>query len=306
MRTSLRPALIALLCLCRPALADVPSGRSFTSPDAAIQALIAATRAGNVADLVKIFGPAGRMFVTSGDPIADKAARARFVQDFDQSNKLDRPTDDKAILEIGDKNWPFPIPLIRHGRDWRFDTAAGEREILDRQIGRNELSAIEVCRAYVSAQQEFAHLKAVEGGLIEYARKFDSDPGTHDGLYWPAENGAPESPLGPLMASARAEGYGEAAGERTPYQGYFYKILTRQGPAAAGGAYDYVAKGHLIGGFALVAFPARWGDSGVMSFIVNQDGEVYERNLGPDSTAKARAITEFDPDASWRRATQAR
>jgi hypothetical protein len=302
---ALRPALIALLCLASPALADAPAARSFTSPEQAVEALVTAARADRASDLVRILGPAGRALVISGDPVADKAGRTHFVQQFDQGNKLDRDGEGRAVLEIGDAAWPFPIPLVRRADGWQFDTAAGEQEILDRRIGRNELNAIQVCRAYAGAQQEFAEMKAGRHQLIEYAQKFESSPGKHDGLFWPAEAGAPESPLGPQMVSARAEGYDTATGERTPYQGYFYKILTRQGGAAPGGAYDYLAKGHMIGGFALVAFPARWADSGVMSFLINQDGVIYEKNLGPDSAAAARAMTEFNPDESWRKVAAA-
>ena len=287
------------------AIPAMAAQKNFATPASAADALIRANRADHTRELLAILGPEGAKLIHSGDPVADKAGRTHFVQQFDQGNKLDRDGEGRAVLEIGDAAWPFPIPLVRRADGWQFDTAAGEQEILDRRIGRNELNAIQVCRAYAGAQQEFAEMKAGRHQLIEYAQKFESSPGKHDGLFWPAEAGAPESPLGPQMVSARAEGYDTATGERTPYQGYFYKILTRQGGAAPGGAYDYLAKGHMIGGFALVAFPARWADSGVMSFLINQDGVIYEKNLGPDSAAAARAMTEFNPDESWRKVAAA-
>ncbi|HVJ56140.1 MAG TPA: DUF2950 domain-containing protein [Aliidongia sp.] len=298
---SARLAMIALMGLSGSALAATPVGRDFPTPGAAIAALIAAARTDRTADLVRILGPAGRDLVNSGDPVADHAGRAQFVSNYDQGSKLVEAGPDRTVLEIGSQDWPFPIPLVRRHGTWHFDTASGRQEILDRRIGRNELGAIEVCRAYAAAQMEFARMKAARRELVEYAQQFESSPGQHDGLFWPQEEGGPESPLGPQIVSARAEGYRKAEGGQAPYHGYFYKILTRQGPAAPGGAYDYLAHGHMIGGFALVAFPARWGDSGVMSFLISEDGTVYEKNLGPDGPATARAMTAFDPDRSWRK-----
>ena len=272
--------------------ADAPAPsrqETFASPRQAVDALIAAARSGRTADLLKIFGPDSRKLVVSGDAVADKNARERFVAAYATASEIENEGDAKAVLVIGGEDWPFPIPMVKQGHAWRFDTKAGEQEILDRRIGRNELSAIEVCRAYVDAQRDYASKPRTADGLIEYAQRFMSTPGAHDGLYWTVEPGEEESPMGPLVAKARAEGYGvkSAQGKRTPYHGYYYRILKRQGKDATGGPYDYVVRGHMIGGFALVAFPASYGASGIMTFIVNQDGVVYQKNLGPNSAARA-------------------
>jgi hypothetical protein len=206
------------------------------------------------------------------------------------------------VLVIGREDWPFPIPLVRKDGTWRFDTAAGRAEILYRRIGRNELNAIETALAYVDAQQEYAEQGVAGNGV--YAQRVVSRPGTKDGLYWPAQSGADESPLGELAASAAAEGY-RAGQQRAPYHGYYYKVLTRQGPNAPGGAMDYVVRGRMIGGFALVAYPAEYRNSGVMTFLVNHQGNVYEKDLGPNTARVAAGMTAFNPDNSWRRVTDA-
>ncbi len=301
-----RAALVsvaAIGCLLPlPAAAAGIRQAAFDSPEHAVEALVAAARADQSGRLVKILGPEGEKLVFSGDPVADKSGRERFVAAYDQENGIERQDGKRAVLVIGEKRWPFPIPLVARGGTWRFDTRAGAEEILDRRIGRNERSAIEVCRAYVDAQRDFAVTVRGDSGLPEYAQHFTSSPGKHDGLYWPVAAGEPESPMGPLVASARAEGYDAGAGERrrpAPYHGYFYRILKRQGAHARDGARDYVVDDRMIGGFALAAFPARYGDSGVMTFIVNQDGVVYQKNLGPRTEVIARQITEFDPDSTW-------
>lgn len=284
-----------------PPAADARSQQqTFDSPERAVDAIVAAARSGRAASLLEILGPQGKKLVISGDPVADRQGRSRFVAAYGKKHSIERQGADKAVLLIGDEQWPFPIPMVKTGTLWRFDTAAGAREILARRIGRNELNAIEVCRAYVDAQRDYATKDRNGDGLREYAQKFVSGPGKHDGLYWPAKPGEEPSPLGPLVAQARAAGYG-GRGKHAPYQGYYYKILTRQGKNAAGGAHDFVAHGHMIGGFALVAFPAQYGASGVMTFIVNQDGVVYEKNLGPRTATLARHMTTFDPDPSWRK-----
>lgn len=277
------------------------AGRQFDSPDHAVDALIAAVRSGRTADLLAIFGPRGKPLVESGDAVADKNGRAKFVASYDESHSLATQPDGMITLFLGKDNWPFPIPLAKEGKAWRFDTAAGAAEILNRRIGRNELSAIEVCRAYVDAQREYSSKDRNNDGIREYAPHFTSHPNQHDGLYWPVMPGEEPSPMGALVARARDEGY-ESAGTRTkrePYHGYFYRILKRQGPHAPGGAHDYIVGNHMIGGFALVAFPAQYGASGVMTFIVNQDGVVYQKNLGPDTDKIAREMKEFDPDPTW-------
>jgi len=209
---------------------------------------------------------------------------------------------DKAVLIIGHEDWPFPIPLVRKDGTWRFDTSAGREEVLYRRIGRNELSAIQACLAYVDAQQEYAERGIAGNGV--YAQRIVSGPGKKDGLYWPAQPSEDDSPLGEFAASAAAEGY-RVGQQRAPYHGYYYKVLTRQGPNAAGGALDYIVRGRMIGGFALVAYPAEYRNSGVMTFLVNHRGDVYEKDLGSNTTRIAAGITAFNPDNTWRRVTDA-
>jgi Protein of unknown function (DUF2950) len=209
---------------------------------------------------------------------------------------------DKAVLILGREDWPFPIPLMRKDGSWRFDTAAGREEILYRRVGRNELSAIQACLAYVDAQQEYAERGIAGNGV--YAQRIVSQPGNKDGLYWPAQSGEDESPLGELAASAAAEGY-RVGQQRAPYHGYYYKVLTRQGPNAPGGALDYTVRGTMIGGFALVAYPAEYRNSGVMTFLINHRGDVYEKDLGPNTARIAASMTAFNPDNTWRRVTDA-
>ncbi len=279
---------------------------TFASPEQAVDALVAAARANDPAETEKILGRPGRKLVYSGDRVADQNGRDKFVADYDQKHAIDKQGDTKATLVVGADGWPMPIPIVKQGDVWLFDTKAGADEILNRRIGRNELNAIQVCGAIVDAEHDYAAKDRTGQGYLEYAQKFTSSPGKRDGLYWP---NAPdeESPIGPLVASARAEGYSpgtHTSGSRdkhSPYHGYFYRILKRQGADAPGGAYSYVVNGHMIGGFAVVAFPAKYGDSGVMTFIAGQDGVVYEKNLGRDTTAAARRMTTFNPDASWQK-----
>ncbi len=277
---------------------------TFGTPQQAVDALIAAARKADSHGLLKIFGSAGRDVISSGDPIADKDADAGFVAHYGKRHEILQDTKNKATLVLGDEEWPFPIPLVRHAGTWHFDADAGAEEILNRRVGRNELNAIEVCRSYVIAQRNYAGDRLGDMSQGDYARKFVSTPGGHDGLYWPQKPGEAESPIGPEMAAARAEGYGgtdqQAPGQNQPYHGYFYKILERQGAAAPGGARNYLVDGHMTGGFALLAFPAKYGDSGVMTFVVNQDGLVYEKDLGRDTAVLAAATVEFNPDRTWK------
>jgi len=303
------PRLAAAICavlvlLAAAASAGEPAQRVFASPKRAVEALLVAARGGQAADLLRILGPGNEDIVSSGDPVADRQARARFLAAYGEMNKVAFNGPDRAQLMLGADGWPFPIPLAKVGNGWRFDTIAGRQEILDRRIGRNELNAIEFCRTYVEAQGEYADADRQGGGLAEYARKFQSTPGLRDGLYWPMGPDGESSPLGPLVASARAEGYdADSPGgtDRQPYHGYLYKILLSQGSAAPGGARDYVVNGRMIGGFALVAFPARYGDSGIMTFIVNHDGSVFQKDLGTDTAAIAHGMTEFNPDQDWKK-----
>ncbi len=299
-------AVIATICLTLLPIAGTaassPRQIGFDSAVQAVQALVEAARADRPQQLLKIFGRAGRRLVFSGDPVADRLGRAKFVAAYDEAHRIEPQGDSRALLIVGEKEWPFPIPMVRHGRLWRFDAHAGVEAVIDRRIGRNELDAIEVCRAYVDAQRDFAALVRRSDGQVEYAQHFMSSPDKRDGLYWPIAAGEPESPMGPLVARARAAGYlaGKAVQHgAAPYHGYFYRILKRQGAHAPDGARDYLVDGRMSGGFALVAFPAHPGDSGIMTFIVNQDGIVYQKNLGRHTENIARRMREFDPGPSW-------
>jgi hypothetical protein len=280
-----------------------PAQRTFASPEEAVQALVAAVKVADTKALAAILGPESGPLIRSGDKVADKQARERFVHAYEQANKLEQPTGTRAVLVIGQDEWPLPIPVVKEGDTWRFDTAAGKQEILNRRIGRNELNTMQVCLAYVDAQREYARVPREGDGLLKYAMKFRSDKAKKNGLYWRTQEGDVPSPLGPLVANARAEGYPSkrSGGKPTPYHGYLYRILTAQGPDAPGGAFDYVVDGKMIGGFALVAFPARYGISGVMTFLVNHQGVVYEKNLGLDTGNIARAMQTYNPDDTWKK-----
>ncbi|HLY58783.1 MAG TPA: DUF2950 domain-containing protein [Stellaceae bacterium] len=299
-RRILAGCVILAAMAASPAFAATPPP-GFASPDEAVAALVSAARSEKPADLERLLGPGSDRLVESGDPVSDKEGRERFVAAYDEQHAVEPNGDSKATLVVGHEDWPMPIPVVKEGSLWRFDAAAGAEEILARRVGHNERRTIATCRAYVEAQLAYAAQDRDGDGIRDYAQLFLSSDGKHDGLYWPADAGAEESPIGPLVANARAEGYaGRGVNtQETPYHGYFFKILTRQGPHAPGGAYDYVANGHMIGGFALIAFPANWGDSGIMSFIVGQDGRVLEKNLGSETGSIARAMTEYDPDQSW-------
>jgi hypothetical protein len=269
---------------------------TFASPEEAAKALADAMRSDERKQIWRVLGPGASKLIRSGDPVQDDEARKAFVAAYDQSVKFERSGDAMATLLVGSGDFPFPYPLVLKNDRWQFDAKQGDEQVLDRRIGHNELSAINVCLAYVDAQREYAALSQNGNGLLEYAQKLSSTRGKHDGLYWKTAEGEPPSPLGRLAASARSQGYGHS-GE--PYHGYFYKILTGQGKDAPGGAYDYMVNGKMIGGFALVAYPARWGNSGVMTFICSHDGVVYEKNLGQDTQTVAAKMTLFDPDATW-------
>ncbi len=271
----------------------------FASPHAALQILQAATQSKNQAALNKIFGPMF-MELSTGDPVQDAINAQRFATRMAQGCSLTNEGSGTIILLIGTNNWPFPIPLVRAGGQWYFDTAAGKEEILNRHIGKDEYSAIGVCRAYVTAQQQYAQLNLAAGGVAHYAQKFKSSPGKKDGLYWPVQENEAPSPFGPLVAEAHAEGYGlHRHAIPHAFHGYYFKILTRQGEAAPGGKKNYLSHGSLIGGFALLAYPADWGQSGIMTFIVNQDGKVYQRDFGGQTARIAPTLVEYNPDNSW-------
>jgi len=276
---------------------------TFVAAWTAVRTAVSAAKSGDQKQLAAIFGPAAKELLFSGDAVADKQARERFVQLYEEKHSL-VPAGAGMVLVIGTQEWPFPIPLAKKGKVWFFDTNKGKEEILTRRIGQNELSAIQVCLAIVDAQRQYVMSDRNDDGFREYAQKFRSDSGKKNGLYWKTGKGEEPSPLGPFAAQASSEGYEikQSGGKPSPYHGYYYRILKAQGKSALGGAFDYVVDGHMVGGFAVVAYPAEYGNSGVMSFIVNQDGVVYQKNLGQNTGKVAEAMKVYDPDPSWKKA----
>jgi Protein of unknown function (DUF2950) len=270
--------------------------QTFKSPDEAASALVAAVKSGMKEDILKVLGSDGEDIIDSGDDVADADARAKFLSAYDTKHSL-KAEGRKALLIIGADDFPFPIPLIHTKAGWEFDTEEGRHEILYRRIGRNELDAIQTCLAFVDAEDEYAE-KDRGDGVGVYAQKVVSSPGKKDGLYWPSDSH--DSPLGELAADASAEGY-KASGEPRPYHGYYYRILTQQGASAPGGAMSYIVNGKMIGGFALIAYPAEYGISGVMTFMVSHAGTVFEKDLGQRTEARVKNVTSFDPDQSWKK-----
>jgi hypothetical protein len=275
--------------------------RTFATPEEAVKAFVEALKSNDVKALEAILGPGSRDLVSSGDPVADKAVRERFLSRYGEKNRLE-VTEAKANLSLGNDDWPFAVPIVKKDGLWCFDAKAGKEEILARRIGQNELSAIQVCLAYVDAQREYVSKDRDGDGILEYAQKFGSDKGKKNGLFWMAKEGEEQSPLGPLAAVAYNQGYRRKGENPQPFYGYYYRILTGQGKNAAGGAYDYMVKGNMIGGFALVAYPAKYASSGVMTFIVNHDGGVYQKDLGRNTEKTAQAMKRFDPDSTWKKA----
>ena len=298
---STRPTWATSLITAAALLLTVPAAsaqQSFQSPEDAATALAAAAKSGATSDILKVLGNKAADIVESGDVVADKATRERFAAAYDDKHSISMEGDKKAILILGKDDFPFPIPL-RHSRSgWEFDAAEGRIEILYRRIGRNELEAIQTARAFVDAENEYADKDRGAGPGV-YAQRIVSSPGKKDGLYWPPDGD--ESPLGELAAKASAEGYKVGSSEPQPYHGYYYRILTRQGPNAPGGEMDYVVNGKMIGGFALVAYPDEYGNSGVMTFVVNHKGEVYQKDLGELTEAIAKRMKEFNPDQTWKK-----
>jgi DUF2950 family protein len=282
------------------AVSAAHSQQAFKTPDEAASALAAAAKAGDMKALVTVLGPDGEDIVSSGDPVADTETRQKFIAAFDAKHRIAQEGDDKAVMIIGPDDFPLPIPLARKNGMWRFDTVAGRQEILFRRIGKNELDAIQTCLAYVDAQDDYAAKDRTGAGMNTYAQRIISQAGKKDGLYWPTTQGEEESPLGEFVAQATRQGYRAGVG-RTPYHGYYYKILTRQGPSAGGGAFDYVVGGKMIGGFALVAYPAEYRNSGVMTFLVNHAGTVFQKDLGPDTAKLAEQMSSFNPDQTWQK-----
>ena len=276
-------------------------GKSFTSPDEAVKALIDALKQNDNNQLIVILGPEGKGLISSGDEVADRRNRASFVQKFEEIHRLEQKNPETTILYVGKDEWPMAIPIVKTDDKWRFDTAAGKEEVLNRRIGRNELNVIKVMEAYVDAQHEYACKDRKCHGEVAFAQKFASSEGKKDGLYWPAKEGEDPSPFGPMVAQAVKEGYKKKSEVLSPYHGYYYRILKGQGKNAPGGTYDYVVNGKMILGFGLVAYPAEYGKSGVMTFIVNQQDAIYEKNLGPDTTKNAGAMVKYDPEQTWKK-----
>lgn len=277
--------------------------KGFASPEEAVKAFVAAAKADDNNEVMAIFGSAAKELISSGDPVSDKERRNKLLAAYDQKNSISKEGD-KMVLILGEKDWAFPIPLVKQGDRWIFDTKAGKEEVLNRRIGHNELDTIQTMLAIADAEREFAMADHDGDGLREYAGKFVSDPGKKNGLYWDTKEGEAPSPLGELIAKARAEGrtMKDANHKPVPYHGYYYRLLNKQGKNAPGGACDYIVKGNQIGGFAVVAYPALYRNSGVMTFLVNHDGTVYQKDLGKNTSAKARAIMQFDPDKTWQKA----
>lgn len=282
----------------RQLAAQQPSQRTFDSPGKAVQAMVLALKAGDTNELMQILGPNAKEVLFSGDPVADKNNRNQVVEKYEEMRRLVVEPDKSVTLYIGAENWPFPIPLVKSKGDWYFDTGAGKQEILFRRIGRNETDTVDTLQSLVDAQKEYES-QPRDGDVRQFAQKFLSDEGKHDGLYWKSAPGQPLSPMGPLIADAAQEGYKKKANGPTPFHGYIYRVLFSQGKNAPGGAMDYMTKGKLTRGFALVAYPADYRNSGVMTFIVGKDGVVYQKDLGPRTASIAVAMTQYNPDKSW-------
>ncbi len=279
-------------------------GEAFNSPKAAVTALISAVRELNVQKVLKILGPDARDIIFSGDKVQAGAGVQKFLKKYKERHKIELTSPTRAILYLGHEEWPYPIPIVKVGNKWYFDTKAGREEIINRRIGSNELMAIKVLEAYVEAQLEYASKDRDGDGILEFAQKIKSDPGKRNGLYWPVKPGEKPSPFGPLIAKAAAEGYRKTSEKPIPYHGYYFKILTRQGKHAPGGTYDYVVHGNMVLGFGMIAYPAKYGVSGIMTFAVNQKGIIYEIDLGPKTADIVNHKAAFDPTKKWHRVSK--
>jgi len=295
--------IVGALVASRTAFAQAPGQKTFSSPTAAADALVAAAKKHDRQEMLSILGPSGQELVYSGDRVADKENNDHFVAKYQEMHRFVTSRSGLVFLYIGAENWPLAIPLQKSGAKWYFDTVYGRQEVLYRRIGSNELNVIKVCQEIVNGEHEYYAALHDGSSVHQYTQKFRSTSGKQDGLYWEVKSAEqPESPLGPLVAEAASEGYkhhSHAGGKPHPFHGYVYRLLTRQGAAAQGGAQDYIVDGKMTGGFALVAYPIRYRDSGVMTFIVNQDGQVYQKDLGPRTAQAASEMTEYNPDSTW-------
>jgi hypothetical protein len=293
-------AILWTVCIPAFSLAQQPGQKTFSSAEEASSALVAAAQRNDEKTMLEILGPAGKEIVSSGDDVEDARSRANFVMRYQEMHRLVKEPDGTTVLYIGAHNWPTPIPLLNKGNLWYFDTDAGKKEILYRRVGRNELSAIHICQQLVAAEKEYFSMQH-----HEYAQKIFSDEGQRNGLYWKAVEGESQSPIGPLVASAVAEGYANSRdGSPTPYRGYLFRILTRQGKNGPGGAKNYIVNGKMTEGFAFVAYPAEYMSSGVMTFLVDQDGVVYQKDLGKKTEVLAKAMKAYNPNSTWQKADE--
>jgi hypothetical protein len=293
-------AIFLVGCFPASALAQQPGQKTFSSPEEASSALVAAMQSKDEKALLELLGPDGKQVISSGDEIEDLHARANFVQRYLEMHRLVSEPDGTTTLYIGARNWPTPIPLVHNANAWYFETEAGKREILYRRIGRNEMSAIRICQELAAAEREY-----YEAQHSQYAQAMFSDEGQHNGLYWKAAAGEPQSPIGPLVGNAVAEGYApRRSGAPTPYRGYYFRILTMQGEKAPGGAKQYIVDGKMTEGFAFVAYPAEYRSSGVMTFIVGSDGVVYQKDLAKATDVMAKSMKKYDPDSTWKKAEE--
>jgi hypothetical protein len=295
---------VAVLWSCQSSRGPAGGQETFSSPEEAVDEFLSVLRVDDLSRLTAIFGPESAELLDSGDPVDDRNRRREFLELCDEEKTIEMEGDETAILYVGAEEWPFPIPIVKAGDAWFFDSLEGAEEILDRRIGRNELHTIQVCLAVADAQDEYYGKDRDGDGVLEYAQSLASSEGERDGLYWPTAEGEELSPLGELVAAAARDQYRRresASGgtERTPFHGYFFALLRAQGDDAPGGAYEYLAGDHLIGGWAMVAWPAEYGNSGVKTFMVSQTGVVYERDLGEQTAEKAGTMTAFNPGPSW-------
>jgi Protein of unknown function (DUF2950) len=306
-RSAISVTLVLSLLMLHGSLSALAAGndpKAFASPQEAITALVSAAKTKDTDAILTILGSRTKEWITSGDAVQDRLGVERFLATYDEKNGVEKQGDDKVTLVLGNDEFPFPFPVVKTDRGWAFDAEQGKEEILNRRIGRNELNTIQVLLAVVDAQLDYADVDRNGDGVLEYASRLRSSPGNKDGLYWPTGEGEPQSPLGPLVAEAAKEGYSQRKsdeGESKPqaYHGYHFKLLTRQGANAPGGEMNYVAGGSMIGGFAVLAYPARYDNSGIMSFIVSHQGIVYEADLGPGTVQEIQTIDSFDPDPGW-------
>jgi Protein of unknown function (DUF2950) len=298
-------ALLIMVAATQAACSRSVQQKDFASAEEAVQALVAAAQSDDTRALLEVLGQEAEPVVGSGDPVQDKNSRQQFLQAYAAAHALDTSVEGRTTLEVGTDKWPFTFPIVQRDGRWRFDSTAGVEEIVNRRVGANEISTIQSCLAFVDAEREYYVRNAQQDSLLHFAQTLVSTEGQKDGLYWPTAGDEEPSPLGEEFAQARSEGYfqdgasTDGASKSTPYHGYVYRLLKAQGPNAAGGAYDYMVGDKMLGGFALIASPAEYGSTGVMTFIVNHDGVVFSKDLGPDTAKAARSIEVFDPDQSW-------